>query len=109
MGGAMSKLRIYIAGPMTGYPEHNYPAFAAASERLRELGYEVVSPAEINAGLEMDGWAACMRRDLVQLTTCDTMYMLPGWENSRGARLEWQIAEALGMSVIAHAGAACPK
>lgn len=102
-------MRIYVAGPMSGVPLLNYPAFAAATARLRAKGHEVVSPAEVNDGFEHEGWAACMRRDLVQLAACDAMYLLPGWEKSRGARLEWQIAEALGMSIVAHVEDACPK
>jgi len=94
--------RIYIAGPMTGIPEHNYPAFATAAAHLRALGHDAVSPAEINDGLEAEGWAACMRRDLAQLATCDAIWMLPGHERSRGATLELTIARALGMLVFEH-------
>ncbi|MBF3131496.1 DUF4406 domain-containing protein, partial [Pseudomonas aeruginosa] len=38
--------RIYLAGPMTGLPEHNFPAFHAEAARLRSLGYQVENPAE---------------------------------------------------------------
>ena len=38
--------RIYIAGPMTGHAEHNFPAFHAAAKRLHEAGWEVVNPAD---------------------------------------------------------------
>lgn len=38
--------RIYLAGPMTGLPEHNFPAFHAEAARLRGLGYHVENPAE---------------------------------------------------------------
>jgi len=39
-------MRIYIAGPMTGLPEFNYPAFNAAAEYLRSLGHHVENPAD---------------------------------------------------------------
>ena len=42
--------RIYIAGPMTGIPEHNYPAFHAAVAKLRAEGYAVTSPADLHGG-----------------------------------------------------------
>jgi hypothetical protein len=93
--------RIYIAGPMTGLPELNFPAFAAEAARLRAEGHDVVSPAELNEGLEHEGWTACMRRDLGQLVTCDAVQLLAGWERSRGARLEWLVAERCGLAVRA--------
>ena len=37
----MSKQRVYVAGPMTGLPDFNYPAFNAEAQRLRGLGYQV--------------------------------------------------------------------
>ena len=58
--------RLYLAGPMTGLPELNFPAFHAEAARLRALGYEVVNPAEINVD-PAAGWLACMRADIAQL------------------------------------------
>ncbi|MCJ1887384.1 DUF4406 domain-containing protein [Pseudomonas sp. LA21] len=89
--------RIYLAGPMTGLPEFNYPAFHAEAARLRQLGYHVENPAEINP--EGGDWAACMRRDIPQLIACDTIALLPGWDKSKGARLEYHVATELGMQV----------
>lgn len=88
--------RLYIAGPMSGLPELNFPAFHEAAARLRARGFEVVNPAEINAD-PSTGWEACMRADIAQLVTCDGIALLPGWEHSRGAKLEKHIAEAIGM------------
>ena len=89
--------RIYIAGPMTGIPDYNYPAFRAAEHHLRNLGHEPVSPA----GELVDGWQwhDYMRRSLAAFLTCDAVAMLPGWLHSRGARLEFTLAGALGMEV----------
>lgn len=91
--------RVYIAGPMTGLPELNFPAFERAAARLRASGYEVVSPHEVcpDKGIE---WSAALRRDIPELCTCNAVALLPGWERSRGAKLEKFIAEALGMRVI---------
>ncbi len=91
--------RVYVAGPMTGIPDHNYPAFRAEAARLRALGHEVVSPAEINAGMEGEGWIECMKRDIAALMTCDAIRLLPGWERSKGARLECRVAVDLGLTV----------
>jgi hypothetical protein len=93
-------MRIYIAGPMTGLPQFNFPAFNAEAARLRAMGHQVVNPAEINAGREGEGWAACIRRDVAQLLTCDAIRMLPRYEWSRGARLELYIATALDFEIF---------
>jgi Domain of unknown function (DUF4406) len=90
--------KTYIAGPMTGLPELNFPAFHQAAEWLRGMGHEVVNPAEINPGVSME-WHECMRADIAQLVTCQCIYLLPGWEDSRGAKLEHHIAERLGMRI----------
>ncbi len=90
--------RVYLAGPMTGYPDLNFPLFHAEAARLRSLGYEVVNPAEINADPAAE-WHVCMRADIAHLVTCDGIALLPGWEKSRGATLELHIAQHLGMRV----------
>lgn len=92
-------MKLYLAGPMTGVPEMNRPLFKAETARLRSLGYEVVSPAEISAGCE-DGWLPCMRRDIAELVKCDGVALLPDWRSSRGARLEHYITEGLGLVVV---------
>jgi uncharacterized protein DUF4406 len=94
-------MRIYIAGPMTGYPEFNYPAFVEAAAHLRRLGYDVVSPHEINPPTEgfEHPWDWYMRRDIVELVSAEAVVVLPGWEASKGASLETYIARSLGMPV----------
>lgn len=91
-------LCIYVAGPMTGLPSLNFPAFYAEATRLRADGYEVVNPAELNPDPAMP-WHECMRRDIAALVTCDVIQLLPGWANSKGATLEEHIAQRLGMKV----------
>ena len=90
--------KTYIAGPMTGLPDLNFPAFHQAAEWLRGMGHEVVNPAEINPDTSME-WHECMRADIAQLVTCQCIYLLPGWEDSRGATLEHHIAERLGLTI----------
>ncbi|GHC72744.1 hypothetical protein GCM10007320_08830 [Pseudorhodoferax aquiterrae] len=90
--------RVYIAGPMSGHPEMNFPAFHAEAARLRALGFDVVNPAEIKA--EPAGcWHAAMRADIAQLVTCDGVATLPGWQRSRGASIEVGLAYGLEMPV----------
>lgn len=92
-------MKIYVAGPMTGLPNLNFPAFHAAAAQLRALGHEVVNPAEINTDPTAD-WLTCMRADIKQLVDCDGIVMLPGWLYSRGAALEHTIAAGLGLKVF---------
>lgn len=92
--------RIYVAGPMTGLPEHNFPAFHAAARLLRAQGHDVVNPAEVNEpNVGKWTWAEFMRADLALLVTCEAIALLPGWEASKGARIEHHVAEGLGMPI----------
>lgn len=93
------KKRVYIAGPMTGLPEYNYPAFNAAARRLRALGFEVENPAE-NPDPKCGTWLGYMRMAIRQLVTCDVVALLPGWRGSRGARIERWLAGMLGFTVV---------
>ena len=101
--------KCYIAGPMTGYDEFNYPAFHDAAMRLRDMGFEVVSPAELNPielSLQVDDdyhrrlYPSFIKRDITALMECDHIYMLDGWEKSKGATLEHHIATVLGIELI---------
>lgn len=96
--------RVYIAGPMTGYAELNFPAFRTEAAALRSVGLEVINPAEINVDPSA-GWSACMRADIAQLVTCDRIHLLPGWSRSKGASLEHHIGRALGLLVTLAEGA----
>lgn len=77
----------------------NFPAFHAEAARLRAAGHEVVNPAEVNPD-PAAVWADCMRADIRELVTCDSIALLTGWEKSRGATLEHHIATSLGMTVM---------
>jgi nucleoside 2-deoxyribosyltransferase len=92
-------MRVYIAGPITGIPDHNFPAFRAAAKDLRRLGISVISPIEINGESEgkAGNWQQCMKADIAALTQCDMVALLPGWQNSRGALLEQYVALNLGI------------
>lgn len=90
--------RIYVCGPMTGLPDFNYPAFAAETTRLRALGYDVVSPAEINP--TGGTWQECMKKDIAQLMSCDLLVWLPGWSSSRGAMIETNLARELEIKTV---------
>lgn len=91
--------RLYLSGPMTGRPDNNVPTFNSAARALRYAGYKVVNPAELDKGQPCRTWTDCLRRDLRALTTCDAIATLPGWHNSKGAKLEIHVGEELSFPV----------
>lgn len=91
-------MRVYISGPMSGIADFNFPVFNAAAAALRSAGYDVVNPAEVNTDQGMS-WEQCLRADIKLLCDCDTLALLPGWENSKGAHLEVHVAHRLGLRV----------
>lgn len=90
--------RAYISGPMTGYEDFNFPAFNALAATMREQGWTVENPTE-HGIVEGAKWGDYLRYDLARMATCEVIVLLPGWSQSRGALLERQVAEALGMVV----------
>ena len=89
--------KLYIAGPMTGLPDYNYPAFNHAASELRAVGFKVENPAE-NAVTSED-YTDYLRAGLAQLLTCDGVAVLPDWWLSGGARWEVQTAGILRLPV----------
>jgi len=92
--------RIYIAGPMTGLPDHNFPAFHTAADRLRQAGWDAANPAENFGGRTDLPREDYLRADVALLVDCDAVAMLPCWKDSRGAKLEYLLARELGTPVL---------
>ena len=88
---------LYLAGPMTGLPEFNYPAFNSAAGRLRAAGFEVLNPADNKP--EIPDWVGYMREAIACLVRADAVAILPNASDSRGARLEMKLAVELEMPV----------
>lgn len=130
-------MRIYLSGPMTGCPDLNCHAFYMAERRLSEQGHFVINPhciseqfgtpeelAKAFAAAYAEPWQnvcsyeehdqktrlanAVMDADLAAVRSCNAIYLLRGWENSRGAKME--LAEALkyGLQVMQEGGAEYP-
>lgn len=95
----MSRGKVYISGPITGIDFGNRFAFMCARSALELCGYEAVDPSEVQLDDEAS-WSDYMRADLKLLLDCDFIYMLDGWEDSKGARIERELAENLGIEEI---------
>lgn len=87
----------YLAGPMSGVQDHNFPLFNRVARELRRIGHEVFNPAENKDGGERQSRAYYMRLDLPALLQSEAIVLLPGWQRSRGASLEAWMAADLGM------------
>lgn len=102
-------VKVYIAGPMRNIPFFNFPAFESAAETLRDLGFHVFSPAELDkiyspqdvgnpsGHLEATPIHDYIRRDAHVIINelkppLDCLVMLPGWEKSTGAKAEHGLA-----------------
>lgn len=89
---------IYIAGPMTGISEFNFPAFNNKQRELEAYGYVVLNPAAFHTHTDAT-WEFYLRYAIQRLAEAQEIYMLPGWSQSRGASLEHHFAKALGMRI----------
>jgi hypothetical protein len=90
---------VYIAGKVTGLPVEDYThTFNSAAGKFRNMGFHVVNPVEIVP--TNTHWVKAMRLCIKELTQCDYIHMLPGWTNSKGARIERMIAYFLKIKRI---------
>lgn len=99
-------MRIYLAGPMRGYPLWNFPAFDAARDYLTSLGHEVISPADIDRANGVNEYTTelpdgfihvALRRDFNAIIKSEAIAFLPGWESSSGVRAERQVGRHIGI------------
>lgn len=110
-------MRVYIAGPMTGIPLFNFPAFDAARDRWKEAGHDVISPADLTRsywreqfGEDFDPastrpdiaaggdiYREFLKEDVRAITECDGIALLSGWRKSKGVALELTVARGLGL------------
>lgn len=114
-------MKVYVAGPMRGIKDFNFPAFDAAADELRADGHEVFNPADrdravhgadvnksetgdlsdpavVASGFDL---RAALGADMEWICRdADAIYLLPGWSNSKGATAERATALALSLVVL---------
>lgn len=101
-------MKLYLAGPMTGLPQFNFPLFDAVAAALRAQGHEVTNPTEMDSpewraaamaspdgdvakavALTHQSWGDLLARDVKLVADgIEGVVLLPGWQHSRGAKLE---------------------
>jgi len=103
--------KVYVSGPITGEPDGNKEEFAAGTTKMRDLGFEVVSPSELDATKNLiaaklaavmpggDEWAKLVAGDIAHVMAVDAIVMLPGWTRSQGAKSEAWLAVTLNKPV----------
>lgn len=99
----MEKTKVYICGKMTGMPDFNYPYFNKKANELRLAGYKVYNPAEVDSDDSFE-WEDYMREAVKMLLECDILYVLDGYESSKGANVEIDLAKILNIRVVTESG-----
>lgn len=95
---------VYISGPITDIPDLNRPSFIKAQRMLLSAGCSIFNPMHIEGPIDPlkdDAlWSYYMHFCVRALPECDSILMLPDWQNSKGAKWEHRIAEMLGLQVF---------
>lgn len=91
--------KIYISGKITGTNDYMH-RFAVVEEKLTKGGFEVINPAKVNGMLPPLSWEQYMAVCKVLIDFCDALYMLQGWEDSKGATIERELAKQKGKIVL---------
>lgn len=85
---------VYISGKITGTDDY-IERFSKAESELIDKGYKVINPAKVNSGFNAATYKMYMQSSINMLFMCDCIYMLKGWEDSKGARAEKALAESM--------------
>ena len=91
-------MRVYISGKITGLDNYK-DKFKNAEEKILNLNYSIdriINPANNDLILnpKCTNWEEYMKLSLCELSMCNCIFMLDNWENSKGAKLEYEYAKA---------------
>jgi len=96
----MKQYRIYIAGKVTGEDyDQTYEKFCRIEKMLQGLGHEAVNPMKL-VSKHLNNWGEEMKICIANLMECNAIYLIPDWAESKGAKLEYGLANTLGYLLI---------
>lgn len=91
--------KVYLSGPITGMEAQAPACFQKAKKEVESLGHHAINPMEL-PHQHGKTWGEYMREDIKALCDCDAIYMMDGWQNSRGAQVENLVAARLGYEIL---------
>lgn len=95
------KKKLYISGAITGYDLKERENTFNKVEKSLSKEYEVVNPMKISKEIGYDKpYDFYIEQDLKELSKCDCIYMIDGWEKSNGANIELKRAKELNLEIL---------
>lgn len=91
--------KVYISGKITGIEDHAPKLFSSAEFMLQAKGFLTVNPLSLNHNHNRT-WHDYMKEDVKAICDCDAVFMLNNWKDSRGAKIEHEIASYLGLDIM---------
>ena len=99
--------KVFIAGPMRGYENYNFPKFDKFEKILKDNGVECVNPGRISRKFkekdinsDINIYNEMVRLQQEAEKTCNAILLLDGWQWSKGTQLEVKTAAELGMQFL---------
>ena len=99
--------KVFLSGPMTGYPGYNFQRFNLAEKQLADAGIECVNPVHICKKYKEEHVLAnktvfdkMIAEKQEAERKCDAILLLDGWQMSKGVRLELKIALEMDMQIF---------
>lgn len=99
------EFQVYLSGPMSGYPDLNFPEFDRVAKQIRDSGKTVYSPAEhpvpgVHTTDSSEGYRHYLPPDVQAVCKSESIALLSGWSASKGSQIELAVARTIGMPVL---------